>query len=81
MDKLSSIYKTTKTSSSAENMTKDFVTNTLKKLEGFDADTWIKFSDKIPEKTMKDIIAKLTKVIDDDKLSSKRNKKGFKRCL
>lgn len=78
LDKLSSIYKTTKASSSAENMTKDFVSNTLKKLSGFDIDSWVKFSDKIPEKTMKDIIEKLTKVINDDKLSSKETKKILK---
>lgn len=79
LNKLASIYKTTKASSStAENITKDFVSNTLKNLNGFDVDSWVKFSDKIPKNKMNDIIDKLTNVINNDKLSSKETKKVLK---
>lgn len=75
LDKLSSIYKTTKTASNANNVTKNFVSNTLKNISGLDVDNWVKFSDKIPETKMKEIIDKLTNIINNDKLTHKETKK------
>lgn len=75
LDKLSSIFKNTKDSSGDSNITKNFVSNTLKNLSGFDVDKWVKFSDKIPQNKMEDVINKLTDIINNDKLSNKETKK------
>lgn len=70
----SEIYKNVKDQEKPINA---FVENSLKNLEALDGENWIKFKDRITNKDFNNIVAKVSQIIDSDKVNKKEIKKVY----